>query len=150
MARKYNDEEAFAHWIAQGDNRSMYATAQEFGVSRRAIGKCARRGNWMKRLGDIERDAREKLDRRSAETLADTRQRHLKMLRVVAAKGIQALQKYDLNDAMQAIRAIEMAIKLERMILGEPSETGAVTIESATRREMELLLVQEESDGGAE
>jgi hypothetical protein len=72
------------------------------------------------------------------------------MLRVVATKGVQALQRYELTDAMQAIRAIEMAVKLERTILGEPSETTGVTIESATRRELELLLVQDATDDDGE
>ena len=140
MVRKIDDEAAFAHYIAQGEKRSMYLTAKVFKVSRRAIGKCARRNDWYRRLGDIEREAREKSDRRLSETLADTRQRHLKMLRVVAAKGLQALQERNITSAMDGVRALEMAIKLERQILGEPGENSTMTIEAVTRRELETLI----------
>jgi hypothetical protein len=146
VVRKIDDEAAFAHWIAQGEKRSQYLTAKVFKVSRRAIGKCARRNNWYQRLGDIERDAREKSDRRLSETLADTRQRHLKMLRVVAAKGLQALQERNIGSAMDGCRAIEMAIKLERVILGEPGDNNTLTIESVTRRELESLITLDDGD----
>jgi hypothetical protein len=146
VPRKVDPEQAFAHWIAQGEKRSQYLTAKSFGVSRRCIGKIAYKNAWYARLADIDRVAREKSDRRLAETLADTRQRHLKMLRVVAAKGLQILQERNLSSAMDGVRAIEMAIKLERMILGEPGDDNTITIESVTRRELESLLVLDDAE----
>ena len=46
---------------------------------------------------------------------------------------------------MDAIRAAELAIKLERLVVGEPTERAALTIEQVTKQEINELLV---ADGG--
>jgi hypothetical protein len=46
---------------------------------------------------------------------------------------------------MDAIKAAELVIKLERLIVGEPSERTALSVEEVTRQEMrELLVVDDE------
>ncbi len=46
------------------------------------------------------------------------------------------LQQHPLSSSMEAIRAAELAIKLERLIMGEASERTAVTAEETVRKEM--------------
>lgn len=142
--RKFSDEEAFTRYLALGEARTMNKVAKEFGVTRRAINKASRRGNWMARIAEIEKQTREETDRRATETLIQIRERHLQILRAVAMAGVKALKEYPLADGMQGVKAIEMAIKLERTILGEPSESSAVSIEAITRRELETLLVPDD------
>lgn len=138
--RKFNDEEAFARYMAMGDKRSMYQVAKDLGVTSRAINKAARRGEWSQRMAEIERTAREETDKRMAETLVQVRERHLNMLRAVEMAGVKALKENGLSDGMQGVKAIEMAIKLERTILGQPSEHSGISIEQITRRELETLV----------
>ena len=44
---------------------------------------------------------------------------------------------------MEAVRAADLAIKLERLVVGEPVERSSVSIEDVTRREMERWLVSD-------
>src|SRR5678815_2726206 len=116
--RKLDDDAAFNFYVSLGPGRRHSQVAAEFGVSRRAITKAARRGAWTARLEKIESAARAISDEQLAESMAQIRERHLKMIRAIAHRGVQGLQKYELEDAVSSIKAIETAIRLERAVLG--------------------------------
>ncbi len=139
MARKI-PEDAFAQYVAMGVERSYQALADVLGVTKRAITKIGAREGWAARLAKIEQTARERSDQRLAETLEEIRSRHLKTLRAMNARALSALQQFPLNSGMEAMRAAEMVIKLERLIVGEPSERTEVGIEEITRREVAKFL----------
>jgi hypothetical protein len=66
------------------------------------------------------------------------------------SRALSALQKYPLNSGMEAMRAAEMAIKLERLVAGESTDNNALTIEEICRNEYAELLVDDEDDDGQE
>ncbi len=149
--------DAFEHYVSLGPERTHAKIAEEYDVSVRAVSKCASRENWTERLEKIDRDSRERTDKRLGETLDDIRVRHLKTLRVMNARAVEALKQYPLSSAMEAMKAAEVVIKLERLIIGEPTERNAMTIEEITREEIQTLLVvagdeddedEEEEDDG--
>ena len=74
--------------------------------------------------------------------MADLNGRHLKMVRTIQAKGLEALRGMSLDRAVDAIRAIDLAIRTERLILGEPTERHATDIEAIIKREHERWLVR--------
>ncbi len=133
--------DAFEHYVSLGPERTHAKIAEEYDVSVRAVSKCASRENWTERLEKIDRDSRERTDKRLGETLDDIRVRHLKTLRVMNARAVEALKQYPLSSAMEAMKAAEVVIKLERLIIGEPTERNAMTIEEITREEIQTLLV---------
>lgn len=153
MGRKLPDEEAFSFYVGLGDQRSLGAVAKKYGVCYRAVTKAAKRGDWVQRLEKIEREAREHSDHKRAETLAEMRERHLKMARAIGARGAQALQAAPLDNAMQGVKAMELSIKLERSLIGERDERTSTSIEEVTRREVETFLaiegeIQDDGDEG--
>ena len=133
-------EDAFDYYVSLGVERSYRAVADHFGATKRAITKIAARDGWAARLAKIEQTARERSDQRLAETLEEIRSRHLKTLRAMNARALSALQQFPLNSGMEAMRAAEMVIKLERLIVGEPSERTEVGIEEITRLEVARFL----------
>lgn len=143
MARKLDDEAAFAFYVGLAGERSYALVAKKFGVSHRAITKAAQRGNWAERLDQIDRDAQVRFDAKLTETRAEVRERHLKLVRAIASRGVQGLQAHQVDNARDAIKAIETAVKLERIIMGEPSERLGISIQEATRREVESFLAAE-------
>jgi hypothetical protein len=152
-ARKLDDDAAFAFYVGMGIKRSYHAVARQFKVTPRAIRKASKRGDWMARLARIEQEAQEQSDRKLAESRAQVRDRHLKMLRAVSSRAIEALQIHRLDDAMEAVKAVEMVVKMERMILGEPNERIGFSVEEVTRRELETFLTMSdapETDDAAE
>ncbi len=132
--------DAFEFYHSLGPGRSYQAVADEYGVTKRAVTDFAKRERWSQRLEAIEREARERSDKKIAETLEEIRGRHLKTLRAMNARALSALQQFPLNSGMEAMRAAEMVIKLERLIAGEPSERTEVGIEEITRLEVARFL----------
>ncbi len=140
--------DAFEHYVSLGPERTHAKIAEEYDVSVRAVSKCASRENWTERLEKIDRDSRERTDKRLGETLDDIRVRHLKTLRVMNARAVEALKQYPLSSAMEAMKAAEVVIKLERLIIGEPTERNAMSVEEVTREEIRSLLVVVGDDEG--
>ena len=133
-------QDAFEFYHSLGTGRSYQAVADQYGVTKRAVTDFAKRKGWSQRLEAIEREAREQSDKKIAETLEEIRGRHLKTLRAMNARALSALQQFPLNSGMEAMRAAEMVIKLERLIVGEPSERTEVGIEEITRLEVARFL----------
>jgi len=148
VARKLDDDAAFQYYVSLGDDRSYRAVARHYKVCPRSIRNAAKRGDWVIRLDRIEKEARERMEQRLVETRVETRERHLRMLRAMATRGLQALQRHELGSALEGVRAIAEAIKLERVILGEPSEHVGLSVAELTRREVETFLAHpEEAEG---
>lgn len=145
MVRKI-PEDAFDFYVGLGAQRSYQIVADRYEVTKRAVTKHAAREAWGERLARIEAEARERSDKRLIETIGEIRSRHLKTLKVMNARAISALQQYSLNSGMEAMRAAELVIKLERLIVGEPSERTELSIEEVTRREMQTLLEMADDD----
>lgn len=147
MKRKLPTD-AFDYYVTLGSHRSYQAVADHFGVSKRTVIRCAARENWIDRLAKIEQESRERGDKRLAETLDEMRERHLRTLRAMNARALAALKQYPLTSGMEAMRAAEIAIKLERLVAGEASERTELSLEEITKRELESWL--ESGPGGTE
>ncbi len=139
--------EAFDFYVGLAQERSYRQVADHYGVSKRAITKLAVREDWAARLQKIESQARERSDAKLTETVGEMRTRHLTLLKAMSARVVTALREFPLNSGMEAMRAAEMVIKLERLISGEPSERTELTVEEVTKREMERWLVVEDEGG---
>jgi transposase-like protein len=141
--------DAFDYYVGLGPGRSYVSVAQKFGVTKRAVTKLAARETWQERLGALEQKAREQADSRIVETLEGMNTRHLKMLRLIQGKALQALQSMPILDAVAAAKALDMAIKQERVVRGEPGDRQAVDVEAIIRRENERWLMRD-AGGGAD
>ena len=136
MTRRIPDD-AFEYYVSLGPRRSYQAVADRFEVTKRAVTKHAVRDGWSKRLTKIEKAVRAKNDEEIADALGEMRERHLKTLKVMHARALTALRQFPLNSGMEAMRAAEMVVKLERLITGEPSERHAMRVEEVTRTELD-------------
>ena len=138
--------EAFEHYYGMGPGRSYQAVADHYGVTKRAVTDFASREGWTERLDAIEQEARERSDKRIVESLDEMNERHLKLVRVVQAKALEALKSMPIHSAMEAARALDMTIKQERVIRGEPGDRSAVSVENVIRREYERWMTDGDGD----
>ena len=139
--------DALEYYLALGSDRSYQKVADHYRVSKRAVTKHAARDCWQDKLIEFERKAREGAEKRALESLEGMNLRHLKSLKIIQGKALEALRSMPLATAMEAVRALEMAIRQERLIRGEPSERTAVSVEEVIRREYERWMTpEEESD----
>lgn len=139
MNRKLPSD-AFEAYVAMGEGRTYRAIAEKFGVSKRCVTGRASEEGWGERLEKIEQGARAISDKRLTETIAEMRERHSLMVRAMGQRVVSALRDYPITDGMDAIRAGEMVIKLERLLAGEATERGELSIEELHRHEIRTLL----------
>jgi len=140
--------DAFDFYIGLGPTRSYQSVADRYGVSKRAVVKHAVREKWTERVAEIHREAREENDKKAVQELGDMHDRHAKMLKAMAVRALTGIKEFPLRSGMEAIRAAELVIKLERIIHGEPTERGEVSIEEITKREIETLLIRDDEPDG--
>jgi hypothetical protein len=132
--------EAFDFYVSLGHTRTYQQVADKYDVSRRAIQKVADRDNWGERLDAIEREAQERAERALVDSVAEARARHLKMLKGISGRAVKAIAEHPLETGMEGVRAAEIAIKLERIIIGEPTERTEHMIAETTRQEIDRFL----------
>jgi len=132
--------DAFSFYFSLGTGRSYQAVAEHYEVSKRAVSNMAEREGWQARLAELERKARDRVDEKAVETLEDMNSRHLKVLRFIQNKAIEALKATPIESAMDAVRAYGMTLDKERTIRGEPSDRTQVDLAEITREEMRRLL----------
>ena len=141
--RKIPSGDAFAYYVALGPERSYGAVAAHYGASQRAVQKAASREKWTARLESIEAAVQADTAELLKETLVEMRGRHLKTLRVVHTRAVEALRDRRFDSAMEGVRALEVALKLERLIAGEASTRADLIVRELRRREEDQLLVED-------
>ena len=91
----------------------------------------------------IEEEANARTDEKLTETLEQMNERHIKMVKLIQKKALEALKTMPLNTAIEAVRSLDSAIKQERLIRGEPTDRAAINVEDVIRREYDRWM----SDG---
>jgi len=147
MAERKLPPDAFEFYFGLGIERSYKALADHYGCSKTAVSKAARRENWQAKITEREKKAHEANQEKALETLQDLNARHLKMLRAIQGKALEGLRSVPLSTGMDCVRALELSIKQERLILGEPTDRTVTDIGAVIRREHERWLIREPGDG---
>jgi len=139
MSGKIPDD-AFDFYVAMGAARSYQAVADRYGVSKRAVVKHAAKERWAERIAEIQEAARAESDKDLAKEVVEMRERHKRMLRVMAARSIAGLKELQFKSGMEAMRSADIVIRLERIVFGDGAERGEESIEEITKREIQTLL----------
>ena len=132
--------DAFAFYLGLGPGRSYAAVAERFGVTKRAVAFCAERENWQERLVEEEQKLRDSAVKAAAETIESATEKHLKVLRFIQGKAIEALKAMPIENAVDAVKAYTLALDKERQVRGSPADQAAGRIEQITRDEIRTLL----------
>jgi transposase-like protein len=140
--------DAFSQYLALGPERSYEALARRLGVTKRTISRVATKERWQERIAKIEQQARERTDEKAAESIEAINTRHLQILRAIQSKALQGLAAVRLDNAMDCVRALDLAIRQERVVLGEPGERNAVSFEEVARKEFERWMKPADDEGG--
>lgn len=144
MRRKLPPEDAFQFYVELGLERSYRAVAEHYGASKGAVTALAGRENWQNRLAKVEAEARAKSNEKAVETLEQVNDRHLRIARSLQARALEALRGMSLDDAKDVIRALDLGVKQERLILGEPSERHQISVQEKIEAEYERWMLSKE------
>ena len=143
-------QEAFDAYFGLGPGRSYQVIADRLGVTKRSVTKFAAKHQWQERVAEIEARARAATEQKAVESLEAMNDRHLKTLRAIQARALEVLKEKPLQTAMDAVRALGIAIREGRLIRGEPSIRTAHSVEEVIRREFSswMMVKTEESGNG--
>lgn len=133
--------DAFSFYVSLGPERSYQAVADKYEVSKTAVTRYAVQHKWAERLDAIEKKARENSDQRLQETIEQLNERHLKVLKIIEHKALEALRTLPMDSAMDAVRALEITMRQTRLIRGEPTEHSAVEIVDLLQRQHSSWLL---------
>jgi transcriptional regulator with XRE-family HTH domain len=138
-------ENAFETYVAMGPERSYQALAEKLGVDKRTIVRLATKERWMERLAKIQEDARAATDKNLVIQLQEVRERQLEEARALRGLAVRAMRDLPTDKALKAAAAaFSIAWKQELLILGEPTDRHASTIEEVTKREIQTLLKRDD------
>jgi DNA-binding transcriptional regulator LsrR (DeoR family) len=126
---------AFEHYVSLGDGRSYQAIADQFHVSKRSVVKRALAEGWRERLTRITTTARVETDKKLASAISQMNERHARVLQAVLTKALDALRSMPLGSGADAVRAIDMVLRHERMLYAEPADKTVLSVEEVIRRE---------------
>lgn len=138
-------EDAFEYYFSLGPSRSYELVARKYGASKRAVTSVASREQWQERIVSRLRQARERADTKAVETLEQTNDKHLKALQFVLGRALEALRSMPLQSAMDAVRAIEVVIRQERLVRGEATDRTD-GIEALIKRQYALCMLPQGED----
>lgn len=141
-------DDAFAFYVSLGAERSYSKVAAHYDVSKRSVARHAAEHDWAARLRSVETKARAKTDDALAESMAEMNERHLKLLRVVQGKALETLRSMPIERAMDAVRALDLMMKQERLIREGDEDEGEDSVESIIRREYEQWLLRPGEEDG--
>ncbi len=138
--------EALTYYVGLGPGRSYQKVAEKYGVTKRAVVNVAKRDRWQQQVEELERTAHEDAREKMKSTLEATYEQHMRALRLVFAKGVEALKSMAINTPADAMKAIQLAIREQRVALGEPTDRTALSIEDTIRREYERWMTVAEPE----
>jgi membrane carboxypeptidase/penicillin-binding protein len=134
---------AFDFYVGLADKRSYDAVADKFGVTKRAVSKHAAHHRWQERLTTIEQAASAKSVVKLTDALSEMNDRHLRVVKAVQARALEALRTTPLRTGLDAVKALDFALRTERTILGEPTERAVLTVEQKIKDEYQKWMSAE-------
>lgn len=146
-------DDAFERYVALGPDRSYQLLADKLGVDKRSVTRLATKERWVERLAKVQEEARAATDRKLASDLSAVRERQLMETRALRGMALKAMKEMPPERALKAVAAaLSVAWKQELLLLGEPTDRQATTVEEVTKREIQSLILGdgEEDDWGDE
>ncbi|MCB9833803.1 MAG: hypothetical protein H6807_15180 [Planctomycetes bacterium] len=144
MPAKRLPADAFEYYFGLGAGRSYRSVADHFEVSKSTVANLAAKEDWPRLVAEREQKAKSQAEVQAVESLEEMCTRHIKVLKLVQRKALEALRTMPITNAMDAVRALDMAVKQERLVRGEPTDRTAVGIEQVIKEEYERWLTTTE------
>jgi len=145
-------EDAFERYVALGTERSYQLLAQKLGVDKRSIVRLATKEDWSGRLAKIQEEARAATDKKLVADLQAVREQQLREVRFMRGEILKSVKGMSPEKAVRTAAALSVCWKHELLLLGEPTDRQAATVEEITKREIQTLILRdgEEDDWSTE
>lgn len=116
--------DALEAYLAMGASRSYEAVAARYGVAKKTITRRAAKENWQARVAEVESKARERAAQKAVDAIEETNSRHLRAYRALELKALEGLRSIALDNPTALVKALEVGITGQRVILGLSGKGG--------------------------
>lgn len=117
--------QAKALWITGAGTDQQIA--QRLGIQRpETVGEWRRAEGWDQERQYVQKVTEERITLAVAETISEMNSRHLKEYQLLQNKGVQALRELAPRTAGEALQMVDVGVKGERLVRGEPTEVREV------------------------
>ena len=147
MAHRKLPPAAFEYYYSLGTGRSYMAVAKEFKVSKPTVVSMAKHEGWQSKLRERDTKTAAEVAKRGEETIEAMHERHLKTLKVIQGKALEALRVLPMTNASQAAHALLAAVLKERDMRMDAGNGGMVDIEAIIKREYETWMQPDTDEG---
>lgn len=103
-------------------NIALRPLAKKWKISQTALSKRSHKEKWVEQRKQFKLKSWAKSDERAIETIADMNARHMREYKLLQGKGLERLRDTRIEKDRDAITALDVGIKGERTIRGEPTE----------------------------
>ena len=143
MSAKRIPDDAFETYVAMGPGRSYQALADKLHVDKRTVVRLATKENWTQRLAKIQEEVRAATDKKLVSDLQAVREQQLREVRFLRSEALKAMKGLTPEKAIKIASALSIAWRHELLLLGEPTDRQASTVEEITKREIQTLILRE-------
>jgi len=134
--------EAFAFYLGLGVGRSYQAVAERYSASKRAVAMRAEKEHWQAKLAEEETRARVAAEKKAADSIETVNEQHLKVLRYIQGKSIEALKTMPIQNAMDAVKAYSLSLDKERLIRGGTGDQTIAVVVQTSRDEIQGVMTR--------
>jgi len=145
--KRFDDNDAFALYVAMGPTRSYRAVGEAMGLVTRTIEAHAAQRQWQARLARIEAQAARRTEEHLVDLIAEMNHRQADAGRRLQEQALAALERQaKVETARDAIRGLEVGARLERTARGEPSDRHELSIADIIRAHHDRWLGAEDDE----
>ncbi len=111
-----------------GKGPGLRKVAETYNLSPTTINARSKKENWVEKRKQFWLKTDAKTEEKIIEAISDMNVRHLRQYKVLQDKGLDRLEGVRIEKDRDAISAVDIGIKGERVIRGEPSEVAELDI----------------------
>lgn len=134
---KLKHKEAFEYYYALGDNRTLQAVADEFGVTYLSVMKWRDSFNWKERVQERDNEIASKLKEQTMSSIINEKANYRKIIKLGISQIVSNMQNGDLK---YNVADLDRLVRLDLHLLGEEETSVAVnSVVSLTEKDRESI-----------
>lgn len=126
-------EDAFYIYLNLGSKRTIGAVAEKMSCDKATVYRHAKAEGWDDKIDAMEREANEVSRLKLFKEVQEMNERHISMYQMLQTRALKALKEMPIRTAMDAARALDIAIRGERLARGEPTKIEEYSVEERVR-----------------
>lgn len=142
MRETLQHKQAFDYYYTLGKDRNIIKVAQNFDVSRASVAKWSKAFEWQKRIKTRDKRIAKRVERITDTDIVKEKARYRAIIKATIAKIVTEGKggNFKLDIWPENVSDLERLIKLDLLLMGEPTERVQLSDEERAKKIQDLLL----------